>query len=118
MTETNVKIIGFSNKTLNGKNISSKGFDLEYDGNDAYINSFSDGKLYYKHLNKKQLINLFNSQTINTSLDKRIKKDLIYLKPIKLNKTKSIRKTTNKSIKNRLHNKYSSQTKSINKTIY
>jgi hypothetical protein len=53
--ETNVKIIGFANQSFNGKTISSKGIDVNYDGNIADVNAFSDGKVYYMRLENEDI---------------------------------------------------------------
>ena len=70
--ETNVKIVGFANESFNGKTVSSKGFDVNYDGNIADINAFSDGKVYYTRLDNQDIQNLLNIPTSSSPLEERL----------------------------------------------
>ena len=39
--ETNVKVVGFANQSINGINVDNRGFDLEYDGRMLNLSGFS-----------------------------------------------------------------------------
>lgn len=70
--ETNVKIVGFANRSINGITLTNEGFDMEYDGKKMDISGFSGDKLYYAKLNNKQLVELLNTPSSNVPLDARI----------------------------------------------
>lgn len=70
--ETNVKIVGFANQSFNGKSVSSKGFDINYDGNIADVNAFSDGKVYYMRLANEDIQNLLNIPSSSQSLEENL----------------------------------------------
>ena len=70
--ETNVKMVGFANQSINGTTISNEGFDMEYDGKKLNISGFSGDKLYYAKLNNKQLVDLLNMPSSETPLERRV----------------------------------------------
>jgi hypothetical protein len=74
-TETNLKIMGLSRKSQNGEVIDNRGFDLEYDGNYADINSFINNKNKHIKLNNEELLELFNKPVSNQPLEYRLMND-------------------------------------------
>lgn len=86
--ETNVKMVGFANQSINGVTVANEGFDMEYDGKKMDISGFSGDKLYYAKLNNKQLVNLLNIPSTNIPLERRI---LSYGKPSKKHSIKKIK---------------------------
>lgn len=70
--ETNVKVVGFANKSINGIDIDNSGFDLEYDGRNLNLSGYSNDKLYYAKLNNEQIIDLLKIPSSRLSLDQRI----------------------------------------------
>ena len=99
--ETNVKMVGFANRSINGVTIANEGFDMEYDGKKMDISGFSGDKLYYAKLNNKQLVNLLNLPSSDVPLERRIS---LYGKPrkgslkiVKLSSPRKIKKTKKKS---------------------
>lgn len=96
--ETNVKVVGFANQSINGVTVANQGFDMEYDGEKMNISGFSGDKLYYAKLNNQQLASLLNMPSSDIPLEKRI---LLYKKSKKTTKkTKSkTRKTKSKKSK-------------------
>lgn len=70
--ETNVKVIGFSNKRINGKTLDSKGFDLDYDGNYLDINAFDNNRQYYTRLDNQDIMHLLNIPSSHMPLEQRI----------------------------------------------
>ena len=70
--ETNVKIVGFANESFNGKTLSSKGFDVNYDGNIADINAFSNGNVYYTRLDNEDIQNLLSIPSSSQCLEERL----------------------------------------------
>lgn len=70
--ETNVKVVGFANRSINGVDIDNKGFDLEYDGNMLNLTGFSGDKLYYAKLNNEQIMNLLQIPASRMPLQERI----------------------------------------------
>lgn len=107
-TETNLKIIGVSRKSQNGDIIDNRGFDLEYDGNYADINSFVNNKNKHVRLNNEELLELFNKPVSNIPLEYRLMNDFntsskmlnlmnTPLTVMKLNYSKSKSQSRNKS---------------------
>ena len=70
--ETNLKIVGFANQSINGIPVTNKGLHINYDGNDADINAYDDGKLYYMHLDNEDIKNLLNMPVSEDSLQSRL----------------------------------------------
>lgn len=70
--ETNVKMVGFANRSINGVTITNEGFDMEYDGKKLDISGFSGDKLYYAKLNNQQLADLLNMPSSDVPLERRI----------------------------------------------
>ena len=70
--ETNIKVIGFSNKRLNGKSLDNKGFDLDYDGNYLDVNAFDNNRQYYTRLDNEDIMDLLNVPSSQIPLEKRI----------------------------------------------
>ena len=70
--ETNVKVVGFANQSLNGVTLRDEGFDMEYDGKNLNVSGFSGDKLYYAKLNNKQLVDLLNVPSSDIPLERRI----------------------------------------------
>lgn len=70
--ETNVKVIGFSNKRINGKTLDSKGFDLDYDGNYLDVNAFNNERQYYTRLDNEDIMHLLNIPSSQMPLEQRI----------------------------------------------
>lgn len=100
--ETNVKIVGFANDSFNGKSISSKGFDINYDGNIADVNAFSNGKVYYMRLGNEDIQNLLSIPPSSRSLEENLSSDY-NVKPMII-KYKSVKRSrprhsTRKSVK-------------------
>ena len=73
--ETNLKIVGFANQSINGIPITNKGVHINYDGNDADINAYDDGKLYYMHLDNEDIKHLLNVPVSEHSLESRLLTD-------------------------------------------
>ena len=71
--ETNFKVVGFANQSINGVTTNNQGFDMEYDGKQLNVSGFSGDKLYYAKLNNKQLIDILNVPSSSVPLEKRIK---------------------------------------------
>jgi hypothetical protein len=105
--ETNLKIVGFANQSINGYPITNKGIHVNYDGHDVDINGYDDGKLYYMHLDNDDIKNLLNMPTSKITLEERLLTDFAPSRyrtptpypiavPIKSRKTKK-RKPKNKS---------------------
>ena len=99
--ETNVKVVGFANQSVNGVTVANQGFDMEYDGQKMNISGFSGDKLYYAKLNNQQLANLLNMPSSDIPLEKRI---LLYKKAKKHTK-KANKKTNTKSKKTKTKSK-------------
>jgi hypothetical protein len=95
--ETNVKMVGFANQSINGVTLANEGFDMEYDGTKLNISGFSGDKLYYAKLNNKQLVDLLNIPSSDIPLERRI---MLYKNP-KMKSIKQIKLTPRKSIKRR-----------------
>lgn len=96
--DTNVKMVGFANQSINGVTVANEGFDMEYDGKKMNISGFSGDRLYYAKLNNKQLLDLLNMPASEVPLERRI----MHYKtpPLKSkSKTKSKRKSKTKRIK-------------------
>lgn len=101
--ETNVKVVGFANQSLNGVDIDNKGFDLEYDGKILNLSGFSNDKLYYAKLNNEQISDLLRIPSSSLPLEQRImyydtpnrKKQL--KSKSKSSKSKSVKQTKRKS---------------------
>jgi hypothetical protein len=119
--ETNLKVVGFANQSINGVNVNNQGFDLEYDGNILSASGFSGDKYYYTKLNNEQLLDLLQAPSSHTPLEHRIlnynqnhnhnhnhHKQMNYL----VKKTKS--KTHKKS---NTHKQHDSRNKSITKSF-
>ena len=70
--ETNVKVVGFANRSINGVDIDNRGFDLEYDGRMLNLTGFSGDKLYYAKLNNQQIMNLLQMPASKMPLEQRI----------------------------------------------
>ena len=70
--ETNVKVVGFANRSINGVDIDNKGFDLEYDGRMLNLTGFSGDKLYYAKLNNQQIMDLLQIPSSRMPLQQRI----------------------------------------------
>jgi hypothetical protein len=70
--ETNMKLIGFSNRKFNGRTIDSKGIDLDYDGNYLDVNAFNNNKLYHTTLGNDDIIDLLNTPSSKIPLEQRI----------------------------------------------
>lgn len=70
--ETNVKVIGFSNKRINGKTLDSKGFDLDYDGKYLDVNAFDNDRQYYTRLDNQDIMQLLNIPSSQIPLEQRI----------------------------------------------
>lgn len=73
--ETNLKIVGFANQSINGIPVANKGVHINYDGNDADINAYDDGKLYYMHLDNEDIKNLLSMPVTQDSLESRLLAD-------------------------------------------
>jgi hypothetical protein len=71
--DTNVKMVGFANQSINGVTVANEGFDMEYDGKKMNISGFSGDRLYYAKLNNKQLLDLLNMPVSEVPLERRIK---------------------------------------------
>jgi len=97
--ETNVKVVGFANQSLNGVTLRDEGFDMEYDGKNLNMSGFSGDKLYYAKLNNQQILDMLQKQTSQIPLEQRI---MMYRE--KIPKKTSKRKTV-KFIKNSPHHK-------------
>lgn len=82
--ETNVKLLGFSNKSFNGIPIDKSGFDLEYDGHYLDVNAFNNNSVYYKRLNNNDLMKLLNRPTSSSPLEERIANANYYSPPIEI----------------------------------
>lgn len=96
--DTNVKMVGFANQSINGVTVANEGFDMEYDGKKMNISGFSGDRLYYAKLNNKQLLDLLNMPASEVPLERRI---MHYetSPPKSKSKTKSKRKSKTKRIK-------------------
>jgi len=70
--ETNIKVVGFADQSINGINVNHQGFDLDYDGNMLNVSGFSGDKLYYARLNNNQLMNLLQMRSSELPLEQRI----------------------------------------------
>jgi len=70
--ETNIKVVGFADQSINGINVNHQGFDLDYDGNMLNVSGFSGDKLYYARLNNNQLMNLLQMRSSEVPLEQRI----------------------------------------------
>lgn len=70
--ETNIKVIGFSNKRINGKTLDNKGFDLDYDGNYLDVNAFDNNHQYYTRLDNQDIMHLLNVPSSQIPLEQRI----------------------------------------------
>lgn len=70
--ETNIKVIGFSNKRINGKSLDNKGFDLDYDGNYLDVNAFDNDRQYYTRLDNEDIMHLLNTPSSRMPLEQRI----------------------------------------------
>jgi len=113
--DTNIKIVGFANQSVNGININNEGFDIDYDGNLLNLSGFSGDKMYYAKLNNQQIMDLLQTRPSQIPLEQRI---LQYkqIGPLKQSKSKSSKsKSKSKSSKRKTTKKYSSHKKSISK---
>jgi len=70
--DTNIKVVGFANQSINGINVNNEGFDLEYDGKLLNLSGFSGDKLYSAKLNNQQIVDLLQRQSSQIPLEKRI----------------------------------------------
>jgi hypothetical protein len=70
--ETNIKVIGFSNKRINGKTLDNKGFDLDYDGDYLDVNAFDNNRQYYTRLDNQDIMHLLNIPSSQMPLEQRI----------------------------------------------
>ena len=70
--ETNIKVIGFSNKRINGKTLDSKGVDLDYDGKYLDVNAFDNNRQYYTRLDNHDIMHLLNIPSSQIPLEQRI----------------------------------------------
>ena len=120
--ETNLKVMGISRKSENGQVIDNRGFDLEYDGNYADINSFVNNKNKHLRLNNKELLELLNRQVSSQPLESRLINDFnISPKILSLmdtNRALTIRKLSSGK-KSKLSRKTSkSKSKKLSSNIY
>ena len=92
--DTNVKMVGFANQSINGVTVANEGFDMEYDGKKMNISGFSGDRLYYAKLNNKQLLDLLNMPASEVPLERRI---MHYETPQPKSKSKSKTKSKRKS---------------------
>ena len=122
--ETNVKIVGFANESFNGRTVSSKGFDVNYDGNVADINAFSDGKVYYMRLGNQDIQNLLNIPSSTMPLEERLALEcnkspqILKYKNIRhMRRPSTVKKTKSKRRKNiHFRSRSKSTSRSRNKT--
>jgi len=70
--ETNIKVVGFADQSINGVTIKNQGFDLDYDGKIMNMSGFSGDKLYYAKLNNQQLMSLLQLPSSDIPLEQRI----------------------------------------------
>jgi hypothetical protein len=70
--ETNIKVIGFADQSINGVTIKNQGFDLDYDGKIMNMSGFSGDKLYYAKLNNQQIMSLLQLPSSDVPLEQRI----------------------------------------------
>lgn len=113
--DTNIKIVGFANQSVNGININNEGFDIDYDGKMLNLSGFSGDKLYYAKLNNQQIMDLLQTRPSLIPLEQRI---LQYkqIKPSKSSKSsKSKSKSKTNSSKRKTTKKHTSHKKSISK---
>jgi hypothetical protein len=101
--DTNIKVVGFANQSINGINVNNEGFDLEYDGKLLNLSGFSGDKLYSAKLNNQQIVDLLQRQSSQIPLEKRIM--MHREKRIKPHFAKS-KKYSRKNIKNQKKSKY------------
>jgi hypothetical protein len=73
--ETNIKVVGFANQSFNGKNITNKGIHINYDGKQADINAFDNGKMYYMNLDNDDIKDILNKQSSQLPLETRLIND-------------------------------------------
>lgn len=88
--DTNVKMVGFANQSINGVTVANEGFDMEYDGKKLNISGFSGDRLYYAKLNNKQILDLLNMPSSEVPLERRI---MHYETPPHKSKSKTKSKT-------------------------
>jgi len=119
--ETNLKIVGFANQSINGENISNQGIHVNYDGKQADINAFNNGKMYYMHLDKNDINKLLSKTSSHIPLEKRLITDfqqtdkkclLQFRKPTPYHITKQVT-SSYKSKKNKIKNNKSKKNKKI-----
>ena len=103
--ETNIKVIGFADQSINGVTIKNQGFDLDYDGKIMNMSGFSGDKLYYAKLNNQQLMSLLQLPSSDVPLEQRImnyKHDPVKrMKTLKIVKFKTPSSYKSKSYKSR-----------------
>lgn len=119
--DTNIKIVGFANQSVNGINVNNEGFDIDYDGNMLNLSGFSGDKMYYAKLNNNQLMDLLQLQPSQMPLEQRIlqykqiKPKTKSSKQTKSTKRKTKQSKPSKSSKRKTTKKNNSHKKSISK---
>lgn len=95
--DTNIKIVGFANQSVNGININNEGFDIDYDGNMLNLSGFSGDKMYYAKLNNQQIMDLLQTRPSQIPLEQRILQYKQYKQIGPLKKSKSSKSKTKSS---------------------
>lgn len=71
-TNTNLRIFGYENESVNGTNIKDQGFDLNYNGDHADLNVFADGTTKYQRLSKEDILNIMGVPSSPITLEERL----------------------------------------------
>lgn len=114
--DTNIKIVGFANQSVNGINVNNEGFDIDYDGNMLNLSGFSGDKMYYAKLNNQQIMDLLQTRPSQIPLEQRILQyKQIEPSKSKTKQSKSSKSKSSKSTKRKTTKKHNSHKKSISK---
>lgn len=73
---SNLRLFGYENESVNGTNIKDQGFDLNYNGDYADLNVFSNGTTNYQRLSKSDVLNILGIPSSPRTLEERLVAEL------------------------------------------
>lgn len=70
--DTNLRVFGYENESVNGTNIKDQGFDLNYNGDYADLNVYTNGNVKYQRLTKQDILDMMNIPSSPKTLEEKL----------------------------------------------
>jgi hypothetical protein len=70
--DTNLRVFGYENESVNGTNIKDQGFDLNYNGDYADLNVYANGNVKYQRLTKQDILDMMNIPSSTKTLEEKL----------------------------------------------